>query len=184
MRFSLANLQHGFARLAPRERLFVAVGGATLVALLLFFVTYELGSVQSGMQDRIAAKRTQLDRAQALRSEILELRRQASEFTIKDPNRSPNWLYSTLEALLTKSLGREKIDSMAPSSKSVNEQTVEDSVNVHLVGVTLQQMVSALYEIEHTTPPIYVSRLQVKKRVADPYQFDVNLSVSSIKAAS
>jgi hypothetical protein len=73
---------------------------------------------------------------------------------------------------------------MAPSSKTIGDQYVEESVNVQLVGITLAQTVSLFYEIEQSASPIHVSRLQMKKRVTDPYQFDLSFSVSSIKTAT
>ena len=102
----------------------------------------------------------------------------------KDAGRAPNWLYSTLDGLVTKSVSRDKVSSMAPSSKTIGDQYVEDSVNVQLVGVTLQQAVGLLHEIEQSATPIHVSRLVLKKRVADPYQFDLTFSVSTIKTAT
>jgi hypothetical protein len=56
--------------------------------------------------------------------------------------------------------------------------------NLEVLGVTLPQIVALLYGIEHSSKPMHVTQLQVKKRVSDPYQFDVQLSVSSVKVAS
>ena len=50
--------------------------------------------------------------------------------------------------------------------------------------MTLQQAVGLLHEIEQSATPIHVSRLVLKKRVADPYQFDLTFSVSTIKTAT
>lgn len=184
MKVSLAYLHHAYARLAPRERMFVAGGGAALLVVLGVLVIRWAESAKSGLRSGIAAKQRQLERVQALRSEYLELKRQADDLTAKSGDRSPSGLYSTIEGLLKKSLGREKIHSMDPSSKPVGDHYVEDSVNVELVGVTLPQTVSLLYEIEQSTTPIHISRLQLKKRVSDPYQLDVVLAVSSVKAAT
>jgi type II secretory pathway component PulM len=181
---SLANLQHAYARLAPRERFFVALGGSVLAAVLVFLVVYECQSAKNSLRARIAAKQRQLEKVQTLSGTYQELKRQTEALTAKDAGRAPNWLYSTLDGLVTKSVSRDKVSSMAPSSKTIGDQYVEDSVNVQLVGVTLPQAVGLLHEIEQSTTPIHVSRLQMKKRVADPYQLDVAFSVSTIKTAS
>ena len=179
----LANAQHAYARLAPRERIFVAAGAVAFVAFLIALVVYEAGTAKAGLSARIAAKRGQLEKVQTLAAEYAELKRQTDALMTHDAGRSPNWLYSTLEGLVTKNVTREKVSSMAPSSKAIGDQYVEDSVNVQLVGITLPQAVALLHEIERSPTPIHVTRLQMKKRVADPYQFDVVFSASSVKAA-
>jgi len=181
---SLANLQHAYARLAPRERLFVAAGGGAAVVFLVFLVVYECQSAKAGLRDRIAAKQRQLEKVEALAGAYTELKRQTDALTAKDAGRSPNWLYSTLDGLVTKNLSRDKVTSMAPSSKAIGDQYVEESVAVQLVGVTLQQTVALLYELEQSPTPLHISRLTMKKRVADPYQFDVTFAVASIKATT
>ena len=181
---SLVAVQHAYARLAPRERLFVATGGAVFLGFLVFLIVYQCQSAKDGLRQKIAAKERQLERVQTLSASYLDLKRQTEALMAKEEGRTPNWLYTTLDGLVSKSLSRDKVSSMAPSSKTIGDQYVEDSVNVQLVGITLAQTVALLYEIEHSPSPIHVSRLQMKKRVTDPYQFDVNFSVSNVKTAS
>jgi type II secretory pathway component PulM len=181
---SLANLQHAYARLAPRERSFVTVGGGALLAFLVFLLVYECQAAKAGLRSRITAKQRQLEKVESLAASYAELKRQTDALTAKDAGRSPNWLYSTLDGLVTKNLSRDKVTSMAPSSKAIGDQYVEESVAVQLVGVTLQQTVGLLYELEQSPTPLHISRLQMKKRVADPYQFDVTFAVASIKTTS
>jgi hypothetical protein len=181
---SLANAQHAYARLAPRERLFVAVGAAVFAGFLLFLVVFECQSAKQSLRQKIAAKERQLETVQTLSGTYRELKRQTEALTAKEAGRAPNWLYSTLDTLVAKNVSRDKVTSMAPSSKTIGEQYVEESVNVQLVGITLAQTVSLFYEIEQSASPIHVSRVQMKKRVTDPYQFDLSFSVSSIKTAT
>jgi hypothetical protein len=182
---SLANLQHAYARLAPRERLFVAIGGAVFASFLILLIGYRAQAVKSTLRARIVAKQRQLEQVEVFRSAFLELKRQTDALTSKGVG--PNGLYGTLDGIVTKKLGHDKVSSMAPSSpKTIGDQYVEESVNVQLVGITLQQTVELLYELEQSPAPLQVSRMQMKKRVADPYQFDVTFAVSSVstKAAS
>jgi general secretion pathway protein M len=181
MKLSLANAQHAYARLAPRERLFVAAGAAAFAAVVLFVVVHGLYSAKQSLRDGIAAKRRQLEQIQTLRAQYLELKRQTDELTAKSGERSPSWLYATLEGLITKTVSRDRIHSMDPSSKTIGDRFAEDSINVELLGVTLQQTLALLHGIEQSATPIHVSRLQMKKRVSDPYQFDVVFTVSSVK---
>jgi type II secretory pathway component PulM len=176
---SLANLQHAYARLAPRERLFVATGGAVFAAFVVFLIVYKAHAVKSSLRARIVAKQHQLEQVELSRSAFLELKRQTDALTSKGAG--PNGLYATLDGIVTKKLSRDKVSSMAPSSpKTIGDQYVEEVVNVQLVGITLQQTVELLYELEQSSTPLHVSRLQMKKRPADPYQFDVTFAVSSV----
>ena len=182
--FSFANVQHAYARLAPRERSFVLAGVGTTVVLVVFFVVQGMYASKERLRLGIAAKQRQIGQMQALRAQYLELRRQTDEMTAKSADRSPSGLYATLESLVTKTVSREKIRSMNPSSKPLGDRYIEDSVNVELLGITLQQTVSLLYEINQATMPIHVSALKMTKRVSDPYQFDVVFTVSSVKASA
>ncbi|HSD09872.1 MAG TPA: hypothetical protein VLF14_02745 [Candidatus Binatia bacterium] len=182
---SLANLQHAYARLAPRERLFVAIGAAVFASFVIFLIAYKAQAAKSTLRARIVAKQHQLEQVEAFRSAFLELKRQTDALTSKSVG--SNGLYATLDGIVTKKLGHDKVSSMAPSTpKTIGDQYVEDSVNVQLVGITLQQTVELLYELDQSPAPLHVSRLQMKKRVSDPYQFDVTFAVSSVtaKAAS
>jgi hypothetical protein len=181
---SLANVQHAYARLAPRERLFVAVGAAVFAGFLVFLVVFQCQSAKQRLRQKIVAKERQLEKVQTLSATYLELKRQTEALMAKEAGRAPNWLYSTLDGLVAKNVSRDKVTSMAPSSKTIADQYAEESVNVQIVGITLPQTVSLFYEIEQSPSPIHVSRLQMKKRVSDPYQFDLSFSVSSIKTAS
>jgi hypothetical protein len=78
---------------------------------------------------------------------------------------------------------REKILAMAPSSKTIGNEFVEDSVEMRLSGVTLQQVVGLLFEVENAPAPLRVSRIQMKKRLNEQYNFDVTVVVSAIKSA-
>ncbi len=184
MNFSLATLQHAFARLAPRERLLVAVAGGAVVVVLAWMLVRGVESGKTTLESGIAAKRRQLATLQSLRSQYLDVKRQTDETLAKSGNRPPNWLYSTLEGVIKKTIPREKIRSMDPSSKPSGDGYVEDSVAVEINGVTLQQTVALLYDVEQSNQPLRVSRLTAKKRTADPYQFDITFAVSSVKAAS
>ncbi len=180
---SLSGLEHAFARLAPRERLLVQIAAGLVAVLLVGAFLYQVGAVQSGLESRIRAKELQLREIQGLRKAFLEIRGATEAVTSHDPNRSTNWLYSTLEPLVVKTVSRERLSKMAPSSKAIGDRYVEDSVEIVLSSVTLQQTTALLYEIESFPTPLRVSRLQMRKRANDSYQFDVTMAVSSLKAA-
>jgi hypothetical protein len=184
MNFSLDAVQHAYARLAPRERVFVVAAGIALGATLLFGIVYQLSAAKTSLRDRIHGKERQIEEIQRVRDSYLKLRASLDAVTSRDPQHNTNWLYSTLDSLVSKTVSRDKISKMSPASKPIGDQYVEDSVDIVLSSVTLEQVVALLVEVENQEAPLSVSRLDLKKRVADPYQFDVTLTVASLRAAS
>jgi hypothetical protein len=77
--------------------------------------------------------------------------------------------------------GREKIASMNPQNKDLGGAYREESVELKLNGVSLQQLVDLMYHIEKGPQPLRLTRLQVKKRLREPQTFDVTATVSMLK---
>jgi len=86
---------------------------------------------------------------------------------------------STVSAVLG---GRDKIRSMSPKTKAINDAYREEAVELRLDGIALDQLVEMMFRIEKGKEPLRVTRLQVKKRRRDTQQFDVMATVSMLKA--
>lgn len=181
---SLSSLLHAYARLAPRERLLVQIAVAVTAFLAVYGMVATLESKKSDLRARIVAKEHQLEEVQKLRMTYLELRREADVLISAQGSQPENFsLFSFLDGVGTKTLTREKILAMSPSSKTVGDQYVEEQVEMRLSAVSLSQMVNLLHEIENAPAALRVARLQMKKRYNDSYNFDVTLVVSSLKSA-
>lgn len=184
MNVSLSGIEHAYARLAPRERTLVQIAVGVLVALVAWGAVSWLQKTKQDLRRGIAAKERQLEEVQQLRKTYLQLKQQTEALTSRYSNRPQNFsLFSFLEGVGSKTVSREKILAMSPSSKTVGDQFVEESVEMRLSGVTLAQIVGLLHEVDNSAAPLRVPRLQMKKRLNEPYQFDVVLVVSSIKSA-
>ena len=184
MKISLAGIGHAYARLAPRERMFVQLAASALAATVLYGIVSSVESAKESLRQKIAAKERQLQQVQELRQTYLQLRQQTDLLTSHFSNRPKDFsLFSFLEGAGTKTVTREKILAMAPSSKTIGTEFVEESVEIRLAGVSLSQVTGLFYEIDNAPIPLRVSRIQMKKRYNDPHNFDVTLVVSSIKSA-
>jgi hypothetical protein len=184
MNFSLSAITHAYARLAPRERQLVQLAAAVTGLLVVYLAGSWYHSAKLDLRTKIAAKERQLAEVQDLRLKYLLLKHQTDAVGAASGKRPENFsLFSFLDGVGTKTVTREKILSMSPSSKTVGDQFVEESVVMKIQGVPLQQIVGLLYEIENAPTPLAVSRLQMKKRFNDVYNFDVTLVVSSVKTA-
>ena len=78
-------------------------------------------------------------------------------------------------------VGRDKIKSMNPENKEIGGAYREDSVELKLTGISLEQLVDMMYRIEKGQHPLRITRLQVKKEFRDPHMFDVTATVSMLK---
>jgi hypothetical protein len=185
VKFSFSVLLHAYARLAPREKLLAQVATATTAFVLVYLVFAWVQSAKADLRTKIAAKERQLEEIQELRKTYLRLKQQADTLTATQAERPENFsLFSFLDGIGTKTVTREKILAMSPSSKTIADQYVEESVEMRLSGVSLQQVVSLLHQVENAPTPLVVSRLQMKKRFNDVYNFDVTLVVSSVTTAA
>lgn len=184
MKISLAGVEHAYARLAPRERLFVQLGAAALAATVLYGIVSWVESAKGSLRHKITAKERELQQIQELRQTYLQLRQQTDLLTSHLSSRPKDFsLFSFLEGAGSKTVTREKILAMAPSSKTIGTEYVEDSVEMRLSGVSLSQVIGLLYEVENASTPLRVSRIQMKKRFNEPHNFDVTLVISSVKSA-
>lgn len=174
---------HAYARLAPRERLLVQLGGAALAVTMLWSIGYSFQAARSRLEQKIRASDRQLGEMQDLRQRYLQLKQQ-TDTLIMDPSKRPADFspYSFLQRVGNKAVGGDKIKKIDPDSKTIGKY-LEESAELRLEGVTLPQVVNLLYEIENAPVPLRVARLQMKKRFNEPYNFDVTLKVSSIKTA-
>lgn len=183
MRPDLRQLTAAYQRLSGRERALVGVfGGAVLVTVLYLFIWEPLEQGRTMLARRIQTKQRELVEMQQMRETYLELLRQFElrQHIIEkaDPKFS---LFPHIEATVGQVVGREKITSMNPQNKDIGGAYREESVEIKLNGISLEQLVTLMYEIEKSTQPLRLTRLQVKKRAREPQVADVTATVSMLR---
>jgi general secretion pathway protein M len=185
MRLDLSIVTSAYQRLSPRERTLVGMGGGLLLVGMLYTLIWEpLDSGRTALAKRIQTRQHDVVEMQHMREEYLELLNQY-ELRQKiiekaDPKFS---LFPHIEATVGQVVGREKIASMNPQNKDVGGGAYrEESVEIKLNGVTLEQLTDLMYRIEKGAQPLRLTRLQVKKRVREPQNFDVVATVAMLKA--
>lgn len=185
MRFDLSPLTAAYQRLSARERMLVGVGGGVLLVMALYsFVWQPLEDGRTVLAKRIQTRQRDLVEMQHMREIYLDLLNQYElrEKIIEkaDPKFS---LFPHIEATVGEVVGREKIASMNPQNKEIGGGAYrEESVEIKLNGITLEQLTDLMYRIEKGSQPLRLTRLQVKKRVREPQNFDVVATVAMLKA--
>ncbi len=183
MNFDLRELTAFWSRLAPRERVLLSVALATTFVLSLYsFVWDPLQTNQELLLRRIAAREKDLTAIQRQRDQYLLLKREMEASQAAGSETDPNFnLFAYVQAEISQAVSKEHITSMNPSNKNIGEYQ-EQLVEIKLQQINLQQLTDLLYKIEKGTHPLRFSRLNIKKRFNDIYNFDVAATVSILKA--
>jgi hypothetical protein len=185
MKFDWRALLAYYQRLSPRERLLVGLAGGALLVIALYTLLWEpLEEGRLALARRIQVKNNELQEMQHMREVYLEL---LNQFELRqkiidraDPKFS---LFPHIEATVGQVVGRDKIASMNPQNKELGGGAYrEESVEIKLTGVTLEQLTDMMYKIEKSPQPLRFTRMQVKKRVREPSTFDVTATVSMLRA--
>ncbi len=185
MKYDPRQILNYYARLAPRERLLLAV--ASLSTLLIFLYSFVWDPLQANREllvKRIAKKEHELVEIQNKRDEYLEKVRRLAASQSAIPELDPKFpgLFAYLQTTIAQAVPHDHIVSMNPSNKNIGTDFQEDLVEVKLTQISLPQLVDMMYRVEKGEPPLRFSRLTVKKRFNDIHNFDVTATVSLLKA--
>jgi hypothetical protein len=186
MNFDWKNPFTFLQRLSARERNLLGVAVAAAAVIAFYTLVWEpLALAKEKVERQIRVKQQELVEIQDLRTRYMELlnRLEASRKIIDPANFDENFsLFPHIESTVGKVLGgRDKIRSMSPKTKAINDAYVEEAVELKLDGISLTELVEMMYSIEKGEQPLRFSRLSIKKRRRDPHQFDVTATVSMLK---
>ncbi len=185
MRIDLSPLTAAYQRLSSRERSLLGGALAVIIVVGFYMVVWQpLEDSQIALAKRIQLKQHELVEMQQMREDYLDL---LNQFELRqkiidkaDPKFS---LFPHIESTVSQVLGgREKIASMNPQNKELSGAYREESVELKLNAVSLQQLVDLMYHIEKGAQPLRLTRLQVKKRPREPQTFDVTATVAMLKS--
>jgi hypothetical protein len=184
MKYDPRALFDSFGRLAPRERLLVGLAALSVVGISLYSFVWDPVQTNSELTERrIKAKTDDLRAILRQRDVYLDLLRrlEANQAAISptDPNFS---LFAYLDNTIGQAVGREHVTSMNPSTKNIGTDYQEDAVEIKLTQINLGQLVDLLYRVEKGDRQLRFSRLTIKKRYNDKFNFDVTATVSLLKA--
>jgi type II secretory pathway component PulM len=175
----LAQARLRYLKLEPRERILVQVAGGLLGIFLIYNLIYlPIVDLSSGLQDRIVQRQNDLAEVRRLAATYAQLKADlasAERHTV--PLGKDFSLFSVIEASMTKSVGRQKIGSIAPGQdRKLTDGFTEYSVQLKLANVNLAQLVDALYGINTLPMPIGVSNIRIQRRTPDTHSYDVDLT--------
>jgi len=175
----IAQARGRYQKLEPRERILVQIAGGLVGAFLIYKLIYmPIVDLSLGLQDKIVQRQQDLAEVRRLAATYAQLKSElasAERHTV--PPGKDFSLFSVIEASMTKSVGRQKIGSIAPGSdRKLTDGFTEYSVQLKLDNVNLAQLVDALYGINSLSMPIGISDIRIQRRTQDPHSYDVDLT--------
>jgi len=183
VKLDLQALSRFYQRLSQRERWLLSLALGAILAVLLYVLVWEpLVQARETVTSRIRSQERQLVATQRMRTAYMELLSQweAAQVVFVKPDTKIE-LLPHIEATVSEVVSRDRIVSMSPESKVIAEIYREESVDLKLINLSLDQVVDLMHRIEKGVHPLRITKLNLKKRPRDPHSFDVIATVSMLK---
>ncbi|HKK01515.1 MAG TPA: type II secretion system protein GspM [Desulfuromonadales bacterium] len=173
------------SQLSQRDRVALIVGGAVvLIVLIIFGGILPFQDALSRLDTKIAARERQLRQVETLRSQFLAVQRQLRDADRRlDASRSFS-LFSFIEGITSQVASKENLVYMRPQPASSQDGYQENSVEIKLEKIRLDQLVRLLYDIQNADAYLQVKNMRVKTRFDDRTLLDVVLTVSAYGRSS
>ncbi|HDH96415.1 MAG TPA: hypothetical protein ENF73_01650 [Proteobacteria bacterium] len=170
--------------LSPRERTLFVVAVVCIGLLLGYLIVFRgyIGGIKR-LEQRIEVKRQELAELEKLWNEYRYIKTALPSLESKLAKKDFS-LLAELEDLAGKAGVKDNIDFMREFPKPQNEFYREFAVRLKLKRITLDQLVSYLYCIEHGDTLLRAKSLVVERSYGDPDLLDVQMEVSAFSYLS
>ena len=151
--------------LQSRERLFIGGAGAALIVFLIFKLTIDpLFKYSAELDRQIVTARRQLNELRTVQQEYQRQKSVVDSINSQLKKQQNFAIFSRLEELAGQSGIRNKILHMKPTVSTPSEVYNEESVEIKMEGVTLEQLVRYLHQVENSPQLLKIKRLELKPR--------------------
>jgi len=173
------------SNLQRRERLFLLGGAIVLVVLLVYIgiVKPYRRSIER-LETRISAREHQLQEVHALQQEFLQLKQQTAEIEKRVADSGRFSLIAFLEETALEIASRDNLVYLRPQAKAQLDELAEESLEIKLEKIRLDQLVKLLYATETADTLLKIKSLRSKARFDDPTLLDVVLVIAAYGKAS
>ncbi len=166
-------------QISPRERLALIVCGLVVLATVIFLgVVLPYRNAMTRLDGKIASRQKQVQQIQELRQEYLLLQQQLSKAEGRLDKARNFSLFSFVEATAARVASKENLVYMRPQTGSAQEGFREESVEIKLEKLHLDQLVRFLYSFESADAALQVKSLRIRTRFDDHSQLDAVMTVS------
>ncbi len=162
--------------------MFVLGGGAVLLTLILIMgVIMPYRNSMALMDTKISSRQRQLEKVQDLRQEYLLLQ---SRLAVAEEQMSASEGFSLLsfvESVTLRVASKENLVYMRPQPVSTQGELREESAEIKLEKIRLDQLVRFLYSLESAEGNLQMKNLRIKTRFEDKSLLDAVLTISSYR---
>jgi len=168
------------AQLSHREQLAVAVGSLAVLATILYLgVVTPYRDALERLDGKIAARQRQIGEVESLRQDFQALQQRQTEAETRLNKGDASSLFPFVEGLIGQVASRENLVSMRPQPPASRGDLTEESVEVRLEKIRLDQVVRFLYAVDTADALMQVKNLRLKTRFDNRTLFDATLTVSA-----
>lgn len=164
-------------KFSPREQKLMMVLGAVLAVMVLLALPLGLEAVIASKRSENDDLRQTLAKIQDARGEIRERQSRRDAIALRYANRAP-----PLAGFIEQAARATKVevtDAVDRPDLPIGKQYVERTTVVHLKKAGMLSIARLLETIERSGTPVVLSRLNIRKRSAEPDSYDVELGVSA-----
>jgi len=175
------TLAAALARLSRREqRLVAALGAVALLGAVYVLMLEPFLTSRERAGRRIEVLRDDIQVMQGLARRIEALETQSKDADASGAANAGFSLFSFIDKATMSAVSRDAVASMNPSKRPVRQGFEENAVELRLSSVTLPEVVGLLEKIESANQPVYVKRVELKRRYDDGGRFDVIIVAGSV----
>ncbi len=174
-----------WSQLSSRDRLALIIG-AVVVSLtaLIFGVIVPYQESMDRLDSRISLRQQQIREIQVLQQEYRALQRQIAEAENRLA-RSRNFsLFSFVEGTTAQVATKENLIYMRPQPTVTQDGYREESVEIRLDRLQLDQLVRFLYAVDSAEGYLQVKNLRVRTRFDDRTLLDATMAISYLGRSS
>ncbi len=175
------------AKLKPREKRTLIIGGVILVLLfvLWFFFLWDNSLLNrwEDLKSKVADRRDTVEKMERLERGYFRLQAQIEEITSRmlDPAKSLA-VKGFLEELLQEKAPDADLKRMKTSTNPVHDLYRKTVVSVKVGRITLPELVDYLYNVESSGQALQVNEIQIKNDLRALDRLDVEFTVISASA--
>lgn len=177
MRAVGARLAAWLAARSARERALVGAAAALTVLVAGVLAALAVRDDLASLSARVAGHERELREVRRLAAALLH-----DPATGAPEAADATALMARLEAAVDGAVGRERIAGMTPAPPRVEGGLVEERVTLRVSGASLGDTVRLLYALEGASPPLRVTRLELRKHPDDPARFEATLEAAALRA--
>jgi general secretion pathway protein M len=166
-------------QLNPRERLALIVGAVVVLVTLIYLgIVAPYRQAMGRLDARIATRQKQLGQIQEVRQDYLQLQQQVAAAESRLDRGREFSLFTFVETTAAREAGRENLIYMRPQPPSTQEGFREESVEVKLEKIRLDQLVRFLYAFEAVDAALEIKNLRIRTRFDNRSLLDAVLTIS------